>query len=661
MLPSADLSLISTAQRGRSKPSSVQESGTDSSFQEAMRQANASAEPRKSRPRSDDQQQELDKAHKSERAASDNTAENDEKVARDSKNTADTKDTKSDSNSSDSSPRQARSTSEQPTSEQSAAEHSASKKSTNKEEVAESGNNPEGGVEKRSANLLTEASSLQAESNSQAGIAETVITTQQLSAAEKTDGKDVQGGRPENAIKEADLASLAGVANANMSDSSGNPLVEGEAIKADVPKVIKGEPSEAISEITITSEGEKSDDVNLDATIAAGLVQEKLVTGEKLSAEALAAEGKSALAVDGSKSFSDETLKASADSSLQSSGQETDSAKDLTAQLASAALGLSDSAKNASNIPSNEKKVVAGTDTSELKVNESGVAEEPVELDWILQQMGGVDAKLSESPVALAKNDAITTKAGLTPAIALAMNGADSNKGASLQPLDASNGGNITDFSALTDAMSFDVELSDSELGQSNREQLMSNRTMGVDVSTAGGFSSALSAITDAKSIAQPLANGVSGTGTNLTMQVPPSHPSWGAEMADKLTWITQQGVHRAEIHLDPPELGSLTVKVAIDADNATVSFVVASSQVKDLLDGQVQRLREMLAQQNINLDSVDVDVSRQGTGSNRNEAGEPQRMALNGDLEDQDAAIEESDLPLNTASVSPSRVDFYA
>ena len=143
----------------------------------------------------------------------------------------------------------------------------------------------------------------------------------------------------------------------------------------------------------------------------------------------------------------------------------------------------------------------------------------------------------------------------------------------------------------------------------------------------------------------------------NLTMQVPPNHPNWSSEMGDKLIWMNRQGLQQAEIHLDPPELGSLTVKVSLDSDVASVSFVAANTQVKDLLEGQVQRLREMMAQQGVELAEVDVNVSQQGSGSQQFDEGAEGQFAQQ-DEELEDIAMES--LP-KEGRVSQSKVDFYA
>ncbi|MFT5084014.1 MAG: flagellar hook-length control protein FliK [Lentisphaeria bacterium] len=80
-----------------------------------------------------------------------------------------------------------------------------------------------------------------------------------------------------------------------------------------------------------------------------------------------------------------------------------------------------------------------------------------------------------------------------------------------------------------------------------------------------------------------------------------------------------------ADIQLDPPELGPMQVKVSVNQDQASVTFVSANAQVRDALEQTVSRLREMLNEQGLNLVNVDVsshENARQEDGSNEGSSG---------------------------------------
>ena len=84
----------------------------------------------------------------------------------------------------------------------------------------------------------------------------------------------------------------------------------------------------------------------------------------------------------------------------------------------------------------------------------------------------------------------------------------------------------------------------------------------------------------------------------------------WGQAVAERVVWMNGQEIKEAEIHLDPPELGPIQVKVSMVNEQAHVSFVVQHASVREALDQSAMRLRELFDGEGINL--VDVDVSDQ-------------------------------------------------
>ncbi len=153
-------------------------------------------------------------------------------------------------------------------------------------------------------------------------------------------------------------------------------------------------------------------------------------------------------------------------------------------------------------------------------------------------------------------------------------------------------------------------------------------------------------------------------TPAQLTMQSLPASASWAAEMSQKVSWVANEGIKTAHIQLDPPELGSLTVKVTMDQDSNThVSFVASSVAAKDALEGQMQRLREMLQQQGIDLDGVDVEVSQGNGQSGQSEAsGEQSPGGQGSGVAGSEGLDDEEDLE-NVGFVTPASkgIDFYA
>jgi flagellar hook-length control protein FliK len=139
----------------------------------------------------------------------------------------------------------------------------------------------------------------------------------------------------------------------------------------------------------------------------------------------------------------------------------------------------------------------------------------------------------------------------------------------------------------------------------------------------------------------------------------------WSEAVVDRVMWLSSQNLKSAEIQLDPQELGRLEVRVQMTQDQTQVTFASPNANVRDALEGQMHRLRDMFAQQGMN--QLDVNVSDQslnrgwqgqGSDGERRSAGGRADFGGGGDEE-----ISVSHSEIRPASVSGGRglVDFYA
>jgi flagellar hook-length control protein FliK len=94
---------------------------------------------------------------------------------------------------------------------------------------------------------------------------------------------------------------------------------------------------------------------------------------------------------------------------------------------------------------------------------------------------------------------------------------------------------------------------------------------------------------------------------TPAPVSVTPQNPAWTQQVGERIQWMVNQQMQKAEIRLDPPELGSLEVRVVMQKDHAQVSFAAPHIQVRDALEAAIPRLREMLMDQGLNLADVDI------------------------------------------------------
>lgn len=110
--------------------------------------------------------------------------------------------------------------------------------------------------------------------------------------------------------------------------------------------------------------------------------------------------------------------------------------------------------------------------------------------------------------------------------------------------------------------------------------------------------------------------------------------PSWAGAIAERSAMMASQRIEMAEIQLDPPELGPLQVRVHVQHDQASVSFVSASAQVRESLEQASLRLKDILGEQGLTL--VDVDVSdRQNQSNDDQKEGDISRKVIGNEDDD--------------------------
>lgn len=98
--------------------------------------------------------------------------------------------------------------------------------------------------------------------------------------------------------------------------------------------------------------------------------------------------------------------------------------------------------------------------------------------------------------------------------------------------------------------------------------------------------------------------------------------PNWGQAVSQRVMWLAQQNISEAQLRLDPPDLGPVNVKISVQNDQAQVVFTSHSAGVREALDQSAQRLRELFAEQGLDLVNVDVSDHREREGHEAGEQG---------------------------------------
>lgn len=171
------------------------------------------------------------------------------------------------------------------------------------------------------------------------------------------------------------------------------------------------------------------------------------------------------------------------------------------------------------------------------------------------------------------------------------------------------------------------------------------------DLAKPATINAAVETLTRMTEAQSPAARGfVVQTGVPVTVGT----PQWSQAVGDKVLWLAAQNVTSAEIRLDPPELGPMQVKVSVNQDQASITFTSPHAAVREALDQQLNRLRDMFSEQGLNL--VNVDVSDKSFAQREREEGESAKQQTHAELTDEELT------PVGiTQAISMRLVDHYA
>lgn len=150
----------------------------------------------------------------------------------------------------------------------------------------------------------------------------------------------------------------------------------------------------------------------------------------------------------------------------------------------------------------------------------------------------------------------------------------------------------------------------------------------------------------------------------------PVSDDGWIDNMGEKIVWLSGRNIQSAEIHLNPAELGPVEVKVQMQNDQTTVTFTVQHASVRELLEANVHRLRELMEGNGVNLKDVEVSADTSGqqqafarengdSGTGQSHTGTSHDGSTHESLSDTDESVlvEQG----STAISSRQSIDFYA
>lgn len=127
------------------------------------------------------------------------------------------------------------------------------------------------------------------------------------------------------------------------------------------------------------------------------------------------------------------------------------------------------------------------------------------------------------------------------------------------------------------------------------------------EASVAGSLDMSSTAGAQSQPLTQSNATqGATGMPTNTlytaTLSAPVASPQWQQHLGQQLVGLHQRGGQQIDLHLNPSDLGPLSVTLKMSEQGAQVQFLSAHAQVRSAVEQAIPQLREALEEQGISL-----------------------------------------------------------
>ena len=124
-------------------------------------------------------------------------------------------------------------------------------------------------------------------------------------------------------------------------------------------------------------------------------------------------------------------------------------------------------------------------------------------------------------------------------------------------------------------------------------------------------------------------------TRLQAAIEAPLRSQGFPAEFSEKIVWLVGRQSQVAELSLNPPQLGSLEVRLSLSGNEAGAQFYSPNPVVRDAIEAALPRLRELMAQAGLALGDAQVHdeafAQREAGGGARGEVDSGEAKALPG------------------------------
>ena len=138
--------------------------------------------------------------------------------------------------------------------------------------------------------------------------------------------------------------------------------------------------------------------------------------------------------------------------------------------------------------------------------------------------------------------------------------------------------------------------------------------------------------------------------------------PQLTNDLAANVRLLSNQGGGEAKLHLNPAELGRMSISVSTEGNETKVVFVVETAQARQSIESALPRLKEMLEQSGLSLTDSDVSERRSQQSQTQSEGGsgdgsaESQHRAAHSPGDDS-ADVAVADAVTLSLSLDPDRI----
>lgn len=107
-------------------------------------------------------------------------------------------------------------------------------------------------------------------------------------------------------------------------------------------------------------------------------------------------------------------------------------------------------------------------------------------------------------------------------------------------------------------------------------------------------------------------ANPVSQAALSLPVQPNVQNPAWSQVMSSRVVYMAKEGIQQAELRMNPANLGPVDVRLHIQNDQASVTFLAQQGATREALEQALPRLRESFAESGLQLANAEVGEHQQ-------------------------------------------------